>query len=538
MPLLLALLLLACTEPPPPSAPAAPPPSAPTAATPVLADPPAAAGASSPTLVEDGDGVLAAWVEPAAEGHRVLLSRWDGVAWAPPEVVAAGPRVASSWADRPALARAAGGGLVVAWLQGTEGTGTALMASLGGPEGWRLLGPVHSDGVQAEHGFAAAWPEGEGVRLWWLDGREVPAGGPTQVRSALVTQAVGPEEVVDPRACDCCGIDAAYGIVAWRDRGEAGAPDEAVRDITVSGPGGLVALADGWAPEGCPVNGPAVARRGPSAVVAWYTEAPRPTVKAAFSYDGGQRFGAPVGLDGGAPQGRVDVALVEGGAAAVVSWVEGQALHLRRVDAHGRAGADVVVGPAEAQAFPRLAATGEGVLVTWQEPGGALRGRVVPMQALPSKGTTTTLAAPVAPSRGPPFPADYVATDLDGGDVPFSAWAGKPALVNLWGTWCPPCMAELPALKTLHGAWGPRGVAFLGVAVGDDPLKVRAVKAQRGMDWTVLLDGHRMSSRTFGSDMLPTTLVYGADGALLYSHVGAVTAEDPELLAALAAAVE
>ena len=538
MPLLATLLLLACTETAPPPPPAAPPPEAPpAAAAPLLADPPAAAGASSPALVEDGDGVLGAWIEPdAGGGHRVVLSRWQGAAWSAPEVVAAGPKVAATWADRPALARAADGGLVVAWLQASGEAGTTLMASRGGPEGWRSLGPVHADGVAgqgAEHGFAAALPEGEGVRLWWLDGRGVAEGQPTQVRTAMVTGSVGPEEVVDPRACDCCGMDAAEGLLAWRDRGE----DE-VRDIAVMGPGGPVALSDGWKPEGCPVNGPALARRGPAAVVAWFTGAPRPMVKVAFSYDGGQRFGAPVGLDAGAPEGRVDVALVEGGAAAVVAWIEGGALHLRRVDPHGRAGADVVVGPAEERTFPRVADAGEGVLVAWQEPGGALRGRVVPMAALPATGATATLAAPAAPSLGQPFPSTYVATDLDGADVPFSAWAGRPVLVNLWATWCPPCMAELPALKALHAAWGPRGVAFLGVAVGDDPAKVRAVRAQRGMDWTMLLDGHRRSTRAFGSDMLPTTLVYGADGTLLYQHVGAVGADDAELKAALEKAAD
>ncbi len=141
------------------------------------------------------------------------------------------------------------------------------------------------------------------------------------------------------------------------------------------------------------------------------------------------------------------------------------------------------------------------------------------------------------PSLGPPFPYDYVPRDLKGEKASFSQWVGQPVLVNLWATWCGPCIQELPALGALHGEWAPKGLVMLGVAVEDFPPKVEATAKERGMAWVMLQDGAATTSKAFGADTLPVTLVYGKDGRLLYKHLGVVTAEDATLRAALEAAV-
>jgi thiol-disulfide isomerase/thioredoxin len=57
-------------------------------------------------------------------------------------------------------------------------------------------------------------------------------------------------------------------------------------------------------------------------------------------------------------------------------------------------------------------------------------------------------------------------TRPDGSSFSLDVLKGRPALVNFWGTWCPPCRDELPLLAKAHGKYG-RKVAFVGLAVED-----------------------------------------------------------------------
>lgn len=150
-------------------------------------------------------------------------------------------------------------------------------------------------------------------------------------------------------------------------------------------------------------------------------------------------------------------------------------------------------------------------------------------------GTTEgpALVEPVAPP-GHPFPYDFAPLDLDGGTVPLLRWQGQPVLINLWATWCGPCIEELPALVELYAEWQPRGLVMLGIAVEDLPAKVKATAQARGMGWTLLQSSAGPTSQAFQADTLPVTLVYGRDGKLLYKHLGVVKADDPELRQALA----
>ena len=100
--------------------------------------------------------------------------------------------------------------------------------------------------------------------------------------------------------------------------------------------------------------------------------------------------------------------------------------------------------------------------------------------------------------------------------------AGKPIVVNLWATWCPPCRRELPVLAAAQEAetWA----YFVFADQGEDATTVQRYLASAGLDLdNVLLDrGARMGPEV-GSGGLPTTLFYGADGRLVDTHVGQLT---------------
>jgi len=241
---------------------------------------PAAAGSMAPNLSVSGEQVLLSWLEPEAGDHLVRFSRLDrGFLWSPAATVARGSDLFVNWADFPSVEMAPGGFLLAHWLQksgpGTYAYDVRLARSDDGGTTWLALGTAHDDGTPTEHGFVSLLPEGEGIRAFWLDGRDMTpeaaphseghgGGGSMTLRTAVIGEGIGESEVLDQRTCECCQTAAAMTsagpVVVYRDRTE-----EEVRDISIvrRDGGGWTrpepVYEDGWVVPGCPVNGPAIA---------------------------------------------------------------------------------------------------------------------------------------------------------------------------------------------------------------------------------------------------------------------------------------
>ncbi len=309
-----------------------------------------------------------------------------------------GREVLRHWADFPAIGRAAEGWLLAAWPE-KSGEGAydyrLELARAPGPQGpWRRIGPANEDRGPGEHGFVSLTPEGDGVRVFWLDGREMKGEkGSMTLRTALVRDRVEASKRLDGRVCDCCQTGAAATsdgtIVVFRDRSDAGIRDiSIVRRAANRWTAPRMIARDDWKIDGCPVNGPAVAASARRVVVAWFTAAQgRPRVRIAFSTDGGASFGDPVEVDGANPAGRVRVALDDNGD-ALVSWVASQeqdaSIQLRRVEPGGRMGAAVAVAAtslARSSGVPRIARRGDTILIAWVEAGEPFRLRAAAVRA-------------------------------------------------------------------------------------------------------------------------------------------------------------
>lgn len=110
-------------------------------------------------------------------------------------------------------------------------------------------------------------------------------------------------------------------------------------------------------------------------------------------------------------------------------------------------------------------------------------------------------------------------TTLEGTTTKLSALSGKPMVVNLWATWCPPCRREMPVLAKAQAQYGD--VAFAFVNQGEPAQVVNDYLA--GVDLqlrNVLLDLFSSVSQEAGSRGLPTTLFFDADGRLVDTHMG------------------
>ncbi|MBE0621008.1 MAG: TlpA family protein disulfide reductase [Burkholderiales bacterium] len=101
--------------------------------------------------------------------------------------------------------------------------------------------------------------------------------------------------------------------------------------------------------------------------------------------------------------------------------------------------------------------------------------------------------------------------------------AGKPLVINLWATWCPPCRREMPVLAAAQKR--ESGVHFVFANQGENAATVRRYLVSAGLEITdVLLDSGARIGPEVGSGGLPTTLFYNADGRLVDTHLGQLTA--------------
>ncbi len=115
---------------------------------------------------------------------------------------------------------------------------------------------------------------------------------------------------------------------------------------------------------------------------------------------------------------------------------------------------------------------------------------------------------------------------LDGKAQSLAQWRGKVLVVNLWATWCEPCRQEIPALMRLSKKYSSKNVQFVGIGI-DQVDKIAEYASSMGIDYTLLVGGAESLavSAKLGNHagVLPYTVVVGGDGALAYTHAGAVT---------------
>ena len=127
-----------------------------------------------------------------------------------------------------------------------------------------------------------------------------------------------------------------------------------------------------------------------------------------------------------------------------------------------------------------------------------------------------------APARAFPVAQLPSATilDLDGKAIPPADLAGRPVVVEIWATWCPPCRGSLAWLSDLRTRYGDR-LAVLAIAVQSEEPAVRKVVAdtRAPFAWTI---GTPEVLRAFGDvPSVPTLLLFDREGRAAGAYYGA-----------------
>ena len=151
------------------------------------------------------------------------------------------------------------------------------------------------------------------------------------------------------------------------------------------------------------------------------------------------------------------------------------------------------------------------------EPGQRVLGAVLDAKA-PPPPTETKIA-----KRGDIVPVMTLATP-NGVKVEIpQAWAGNPTLVNLWASWCAPCLKEMPELQAFSAEQAGNGVQVVGIAL-DDSASVQAMLQRLAITYPNLIDapGPADAGVRLGNPagVLPYSILVSTEGRVLKMKIG------------------
>lgn len=119
---------------------------------------------------------------------------------------------------------------------------------------------------------------------------------------------------------------------------------------------------------------------------------------------------------------------------------------------------------------------------------------------------------------------DFTAELADGSTLTLSEQKDKVVLLNFWGTWCGPCVAEMPAFEKLHSEYGEE-VVILAVNSMEDKNTVDKFIEDNGYTFPIAYDTEGEISRKYPTDGIPYTLIIGKDGIVKNIYLGAADAD-------------
>ncbi|WP_165963688.1 TlpA family protein disulfide reductase [Hymenobacter radiodurans] len=151
---------------------------------------------------------------------------------------------------------------------------------------------------------------------------------------------------------------------------------------------------------------------------------------------------------------------------------------------------------------------------------------------LPTLAAGPSTANATAAGGAATYPHNLPLVTLGGKNINLSELKGKVVFVNLWASWCPPCVAEMPGIHALYEKVDKSKVAFVMISLDEKPAKARALLKRRDYTFPVYFPTGTLPA-PFNSSAIPSTVILGPDGQVAARHDGMAEYDTPEFKAAL-----
>lgn len=145
---------------------------------------------------------------------------------------------------------------------------------------------------------------------------------------------------------------------------------------------------------------------------------------------------------------------------------------------------------------------------------------------------TRPAALPVQFASERSYPLNLPLVTFDGRLANLEQFRGKVVLVNLWASWCPPCLAEMPNLQALYQKVDTSKVAFVLISLDENQNKARALLKRKHYTMPVFFPVADLPA-PFNSPSIPYTVILTPQGRIADRHSGMADYDTPEFKAAL-----
>jgi peroxiredoxin len=124
---------------------------------------------------------------------------------------------------------------------------------------------------------------------------------------------------------------------------------------------------------------------------------------------------------------------------------------------------------------------------------------------------------------------DFTVKDSDHA-VALNQFRGQVVVLNFWGTFCPPCIEEMPSLIRMQDRLKNNGVTVLGVSIDEDDDAYHRFLKKFGVNFITVRDGAQKSSALYGTFGWPETYIIDRNGVVRRKFIGAVNWNSPEIV--------
>ncbi|RTR40405.1 TlpA family protein disulfide reductase [Shewanella canadensis] len=111
---------------------------------------------------------------------------------------------------------------------------------------------------------------------------------------------------------------------------------------------------------------------------------------------------------------------------------------------------------------------------------------------------------------------DVTFTDTEGGEINLKQYKGKLVMVNLWATWCAPCIKEIPQMENIRQTNIDKDLVVLPISIDEESEKVKPFLARHGLaHYKTWLDPNKDIDQVMPADVVPATYVFDGSGNLI-----------------------